>query len=191
MPKAHNGVVGLAAGAGCAVLAVVAVAIAAMVWVADALTGGPTRLHVVAPDDATATLLIDGHEAGTAERAGHLRVDLDQGRHDLTVRSGSRDREYSIEVPDSRGCYVVPATAEQCWVQVNVNGWYGQPALPATVAARYSAEEPARLFPGSFYFGRDELPDSVDNLERPFVMEPVRCDRLGLDDATLLEQLGY
>jgi hypothetical protein len=154
---------------------------------------GDGHLHLVAPEDAELSYVIDGRPAKKLAPGVHENITLPQGEHVVKLSSDIGQTERKVKISSGFAQLLVPAHDGQCFVLLDVSkSHYGnaKTAKQPKLLQRISASTIADL-PSSTHFGEASLPSSIKDDESCDLLETVDCGVLSKDDGELLVALGY
>ncbi|MEW5738750.1 MAG: hypothetical protein AB1938_07475 [Myxococcota bacterium] len=156
---------------------------------------GKGNIELVAPADADLSYTIDGSPPGKVSRGGHLKIPLEQGKHQLQLESTYGKATRNVDVKNGFAHLLVPADDGQCFVVMDVSRSHFQygskpPAKYPTIKARVKSSDIYDL-PGSTYFSEKALPQSLKEGNACNLALEVECEHLAKGDTELLTAMGY
>ncbi len=159
----------------------------------------PGEVHVVAPRDRALAVIVDKDAPVVLEPGKHVAIEMDRGRHEITITQGGGGGTMYHEVDVGSGFFdmVAPATAGQCFVRLDMTD-YAYPMVRArstsppmpVIEERIDERTPFKVG-SSTWLDEGDMPGSLESGSRAFLLVDVPCDRLAASDGEILADLGY
>lgn len=170
-------------------IAAVAFLVVCVPLVLYAILWGNGAITVKAPADRPLKLFVDGQEKASLEPGKSLRLNLEQGSHELRLEAGGKSEVHTLDVASGTFDQMIPLS-DQCFVLLDVtNLLYEREKLVQALLADVQVKERYRAAPFAMPAGSEfSLAAFSTEGERKLseLLHELPCDALAQDDAALV-----